>query len=161
MSSKINISSIVCGHFSTLRIASTGKISKLDLLTFYGVPLLVVILGVCKDFDLSGDLTSLLVNFGSIFTALLLSVLVLIYDQENKIDDKKAKLDEDNETNGTDNTVSFYNAKKQILNELYYTICYCIISSMALVLVSAVNSVVKVDTFNFSIKSFLFSFNLK
>lgn len=160
MSSKVNVYDIIIGHLSTLKSSGSDKLNKVDILTFYGIPLLFSILSILKDFDLDKDLTSLLVNFGSIFTALLLSVLVLIYDQENKLDDKKAMIDQANHANGKSDEVPFYAAKKQILNELYFTICYCVIGSMLLVFIAAINSVIKTDDFDMVFKTVSFSFDL-
>jgi hypothetical protein len=113
MSSKLNVFDIISGHISTLKSADSDRLNKVDILTFFGIPLLFSILGISKDFDLDTDLTSLLVNFGSIFTALLLSVLVLIYDQENKLDDKKILIEQANQANGSHDEVSFYEEKNK------------------------------------------------
>jgi hypothetical protein len=161
MSSKINIYDIISGHISTLKKPDSDSLNKIDIITFYGIPLLFSIFGILKDFDLDKDLTSLLVNFGSIFTALLLSVLVLIYDQENKLDDKRSMIEKANKANNKFEEIPFYEEKKQILSELYFTICYCVIGSMALVFVAAINSVIKTDEVTIAIKflSFKFDFN--
>lgn len=161
MSSKINIYDIISGHISTLKDSGSDNLNKLDILTFYGLPLLFSVFSISKNFDLNDDLTSLLVNFGSIFTALLLSVLVLIYDQENKLDDKKAMLEQTNQTNGRFDEIPFYDEKKQILNELYFTICYCVAGSMILVFSAAINSVIKTDSIDLgNIGSISLSFDL-
>jgi len=70
----------------------------------------------------------MLVNFGAIFTALLLSVLVLVYDQESKLSAVK----------GSD---PLYDAKKTLLRQLYYNICFSIISSIFLVGLCFIHSV--------------------
>jgi len=92
MSSKINVIEIIKGHFNTLRISDHGALNKIDMLTFYIIPILIAVIGIWNDFSLDNNLRALLINFGSIFTALLLSVLVLVlvFDQETKLDDKKA-----------------------------------------------------------------------
>jgi len=128
MSSKINILEIVAGHFDTLR-ESNGKRSFIDFFTFLFIPVAFGIASAILSLNLNKDLSSLLVNFGSIFTALLLSVLVLVYDQESKLEDKK---DSD----------GFYDEKKQLLNQLYYNISYSILCALALVLLCFLHSVV-------------------
>ena len=85
MSSKINIWSIVSGHIMTLKDSSSGRVSFLDYVTFYGVPFAVAVLFSIFGIKVTSDANSLLVNFGAIFTALLLSVLVLVYDQGEKL----------------------------------------------------------------------------
>lgn len=128
MSTKINVTEIISGHFNTLKDASTNKTSKTDIATFIAIPLLLAILSVCLDLSLNNNSISLLMNFGAIFTALLLSVLVLIYDQGEKIKttiscEKDIQKKRNNEI------------KKNLLNQLYYNICYSIIASILLVLI--------------------------
>jgi len=152
MSSKINVIEIIKSHIFTLKQSGATKLSIFDLSTFFGIPFIVVAFSISNDFDLSESLTSLLVNFGAIFTALLLSVLVLIYDQENKLDDLKERI-------GLEK-ISNYEIKKQLLSELYSTICYCIISSMSLVFVAIINSVIKTDCIPYSNQYISFQFDL-
>lgn len=149
MSSKINIKGIITGHFNTLR-DNQGRRSIADLLTFVILPVGFAITSLLVGFNLNKDLSSLLVNFGSIFTALLLSVLVLVYDQESKLEEKKAK-------------DAFYEDKKQLLHQLYYNISYSILCSMALVLFCFVHSLVmnlkstiQLDEFSFELNYGIF-----
>lgn len=128
MSSKINVIEIISGHIKTLNDPK-GKIYTADLFVFYLLPLLLAILSIYHNFNLDKDITSLLVNFGAIFTALLLSVLVLVYDQESKIELVKK-------------TDSLYEVKKNLLRELYYNISYSILCSVFLVLLCFFHSVV-------------------
>ena len=88
MSSKINVSSIISGHLKTLKDAGSGKLSLLDGFTFFVFPILLACLCIIFKYEMNDQVTSLLVNFGAIFTALLLSVLVLVYDQGAKIAEK-------------------------------------------------------------------------
>lgn len=126
MSEKINVNNIIKGHISTLRNDSTQKYSAFDISTFYILPIIFSAIGIFYGFKLTDSVTSLLVNFGAIFTALLLSVLVLVYDQSSKIEDrlKDKKMD------------VVLKTKSRLLNQLYYNICYAIILSLALVLLS-------------------------
>jgi hypothetical protein len=119
MSSKINVTDIILGHIATLADPA-GKRSIMDYVTFFAVPGLVAVLGCIAGYNLNKDVSSMLVNFGAIFTALLLSVLVLVYDQESKLD-SFSKVD------------ALYGAKKTLLKQLYYNICFSIISSIFLV----------------------------
>ena len=128
MSSKINIIEIVIGHFETLK-DSNGRISKSDLVTFFMLPFFIGLVSMLSEFNLDVNISSLLVNFGSIFTALLLSVLMLVYDQEIKLHDQK-KHD------------GFFDLKKEILKQLYYNISYSILCSVALVLLCFFHSII-------------------
>lgn len=127
MSGKINIKEIVLGHFGTLSEVD-GKWSWLDFITFCCIPVLFGSISIACGFLLTKDISSLLVNFGAIFTALLLSVLVLVYDQESKLDDRRQR--EIDQKRPDD---SLYPAKKRLLDELYYNISFSILSSLVLI----------------------------
>lgn len=129
MSSKINILGIVKGHFSTLT-HSNGKVLLSDVFTFALSPLILSGISMYAGFNLTDNLSSLLVNFGAIFTALLLSVLVLVYDQESKLNDKGK---------GT----PLFASKKRILNELYYNISFSILLAITLVVSCFLHAVFK------------------
>jgi hypothetical protein len=129
MSSKINIKEILTGHFKTLSKVD-GTWSWHDFITFGCIPIIFGIGSLATGFSLNKDTVSLLVNFGAIFTALLLSVLVLVYDQESKIDDKNQR---DNDLRRA--VDPFYPAKKRLLDELYFNISYSILSSLILIAV--------------------------
>lgn len=127
MSDKVNIKNIVLGHFGTLK-ETDGGWSWLDFITFCLVPVLFGVFCVSVGFVLNKDVSSLLVNFGAIFTALLLSVLVLVYDQESKLDEKNQRSLELGRS-----ADEFYKAKKKLLDELYYNISFSILSSLILI----------------------------
>ncbi|WP_139235998.1 hypothetical protein [Pseudomonas sp. NFACC24-1] len=127
MSSKINVANIVLGHIATLADPS-GKRSLMDYVTFFAVPSVVAAVACFVGYNLNKDVSSMLVNFGAIFTALLLSVLVLVYDQESKLSLLK-------------DTDPLYEAKKTLLRQLYYNICFSIISSIVLVALCFAHSV--------------------
>lgn len=145
MSSKINVTEILMGHIATLSDPA-GKRSVGDYVTFFLVPVLVAGLGLLAGYNLNKDVSSMLVNFGAIFTALLLSVLVLVYDQESKLESNK-KLD------------LLYLAKKDLLSQLYYNICFSILSSIVLVALCFVHSVVFRLVSEFSVGSTVFHFS--
>ncbi|HDR1508343.1 TPA: hypothetical protein QB443_002152, partial [Pasteurella multocida] len=84
MSNKINIFVIIKDHFCTLENYTNGRISKIDILTFWVIPALCVLGLATYQYEINKELVSLIVNFASIVTSLLISVLVLIYDQYSK-----------------------------------------------------------------------------
>lgn len=127
LSSKINIWQIVKGHHASLADGDQ-KCLKSDIFTFYGLPIFASLIMLYFNTGLNGEIASLLVNFSAIFTALLLSVLVLVYDQENKMDGKNDAL---------------YDVKKQLLKELYFNISYAIISSLSLIFICITHYLVK------------------
>ncbi len=147
MSSKINVFGIISGHWKTLEHNGTKKVSKSDIFTFLLFPLFLAILTVVFEFKYTTDLTSLLVNFGAIFTALLLSVLVLVYDQSTKLEEKS---DERKKADVS------YSTKRTILDQLYFNICYSITASVTLVVACFIESICrgKVETVTLGSMSF-------
>jgi len=119
MSSKINIWSIVGGHFAAFKKAD-GTVAYADWFTFVSVPIVFGIVSVYSGFNLSENLRSLLVNFGAILTALLLSVLVLVYDQESKLRELSS-------------ANALQKKKMLLLHELYYSISFSMLCSIFVV----------------------------
>lgn len=88
MFTKIDIRSIVREHFDSLRDFSTGRPSLGDYFIFFGIPLLVALFSAATKYDLSDEARSALVNASAIFLGLLLNLLVLMFDQQNKNSDR-------------------------------------------------------------------------
>lgn len=144
MSSKLNVSEIIKGHFATLRSADRKKLSKIDLVIFIGLPVAAAVTFAVLGYDINAELRSLLVNFGAIFTALLLSVLVLVYDQEGKY------------ANSPEND-AINRSKMELLRELYYNISFSIVCAIGLVIVSMLHVLLEKIPLDFIIFSFRFS----
>lgn len=149
MSSKISVTHIIKSHYQTLFSSSSIKTKISDFFIFFIVPLVISVLSMWAGLAANNDLVSLCVNFGSIFTALLLSVLVLVYDQENKIIDKIRQV---NSTGIEEETIAIADTlltqrlrsprdenKRALMKELYANIAYCIVISVLLVAISAIN----------------------
>lgn len=129
MSSKLNVVKIVRRHIETLQDHNTGKIMASDVLVFFLAPGLLSAVVAWGVEELSKDILALAVNFGAIVTALLMSVVVLVYDQENKI---RGRL-------GADFTEDVaLKVKLDLLVELYHNICFAIVTSLLLVVLSFV-----------------------
>ena len=139
MSSKINVLEIIKGHIGT--VSDGGRSFFWDVVTFYIFPLIVSLSGILLAFDLPEETISLLVNFSAIFTALLLSVLVLVYEQESRLEINK-KTDE------------LYSVKKALLKDLYYNICFSIVSSLFLVVVCLLHSIMRKKYISIEIMDF-------
>lgn len=146
MSSKINIFGIIKGHFDTLT-DSEGTISIIDILTFIALPLILAFASLYSSFNLKPELSSLLVNFGSILTALLLSVLVLVYQQESKLDQNQER-------------ASFIQTKKTLLRQIYFNISFSVIGALALVIFCFLHSMLYQIELNFTLKDYEFNFRL-
>lgn len=137
MSSKLNVAEIIRGHFATLR-TTEGLRSRFDIFSFTIIPLLITGALWLAHYDLTSELRSLLVNFGAIFTALLLSVLVLVYDQERKCGE-------------IESTNALARQRKKLLHDLYYNISFSIICAIALVIASMIHAVVGAYPIKFSL----------
>ena len=140
MSNRINIYDIVIGHFRTLRQTSNNKIGVVEFLVFIVIPIALSIVIIFIPLN-SKDLISLLVNLGSIFSALLLSVLVLVFDQEQKLDDRKEIAEEKGKA-----IDPLFDVKKSVLEELYYNISYSILCSILLVSLCLIYTSIKYIT---------------
>ncbi|WP_373960341.1 hypothetical protein [Vibrio gigantis] len=138
MSNKINVIGILKGHINTLKNAGSDRLSLSDSITFFVFPIGIASLSYFFGFSLTSDLTSLLVNFGAIFTALLLSVLVLVYDQGSKLEDKAAQCKQAGEA-----VPAMIDTKKTLLDQLYYNICYAIVFSVLLVVSCVLESIAR------------------
>jgi hypothetical protein len=140
MSSKLNVGRIISRHIATMADPK-GNRSTLDLFVFYFLPLVIAIIAAFLQFNINENLLSLLVNFGSIFTALLFSVLVLVYDQKHKLDSTenskpKSKLTENKET---------------LLKQLFDNISYSILLSIILILLCFFHSILSGKPFAFNL----------
>ncbi|MBX9637279.1 MAG: hypothetical protein K2Q45_06990 [Nitrosomonas sp.] len=144
MSSKLNVVEIIKGHFATLKSADRKKLSKIDLFIFVALPVSAAVAFAVLGYDINLELRSLLVNFGAIFTALLLSVLVLVYDQEGKYANKP----ENDAIN---------HSKKELLRELYYNISFSIICAIGLVIVSMLHVLLEKIPLDFTVLSCKFA----
>ncbi|MGP0172352.1 hypothetical protein ACSVIJ_10740 [Pseudomonas sp. NCHU5208] len=135
MTSKINVLEIVKGHYLTLKGASGAALLG-DYLIFIGLPFIFAALGVVFGLKLSEAQISLLVTFGAIFTALLLSVLVLVYEQENK-----AHAYRDAQVDAGKTVSSLFELRIELLRELYLNISYSILIALFLILACFLGSV--------------------
>ncbi|MEL3921994.1 hypothetical protein V1481_01365 [Aeromonas enteropelogenes] len=142
MSSKINVFNIIGSHFISLFKGQSFIYICIDFFTFVGLPALLAFISALFKLEINNDVISLAVNFGAIFTALLLSVLVLVYEQESKLRDKISSYKErckDTEPNLDYSYIDpNVNIKLKFMGQLYVNISYCIITSILLVACSAI-----------------------
>ena len=79
MSSKLNVGRIVKDHLDTMRDEGTGRLSSIDIFSFFAVPILVAGVSSYFNWRFSSDAISAAISSLSIFAGLLINVLVLIY----------------------------------------------------------------------------------
>jgi hypothetical protein len=139
--SKMNILGIIKDHFSTFKNYETKKSRPMDYIIFLIVPFLIGLFFVYIHPDLNGGnpnagTTNALLICASVFTALMLNLLVLVYNlmqknnNENKEDDKNKEKDGDQ--------VETDDYSEDFIKEIYYNISFSILTSMTLVILLAI-----------------------
>lgn len=133
MANKLDVRCIIKDHVKTL-VDCKNKQSLWDILSFLVIPFLCAFLWSFKGWKLSGDMLNIFVNIGSIFTALFISVLVMISDQCQKLTDKlKALPAEHDETYR-----ELLDERREFMKELFINITYIIIISIFLLTFSLI-----------------------
>jgi hypothetical protein len=134
MSVKINLSSLIREHYKTLKNDDKNRLSFVDFFTFTIIPVALCVLSIYFDLKINTEFRGALINFGAIFSALLMSVLVLVYDQENKLTERKLLVDKLKKQDIDDYVdIVNYADKKELLGQLYHNICFAIIVSLSIV----------------------------
>lgn len=131
MSTKVNVNKIITQHFDTFRNES-DKRSLLDWLLMVVIPMIFSLGVVFAGLSISTDFYSNIVTAGSIFTGLLLNLLVLVYDQKTKLLDLNIKGDEPGYVK--------FALRKRIINEVHYNISYCIVICLLSIVISVIAS---------------------
>ena len=114
---KINISGIVNDHLGTLVHEHSGKRSAPDYVLFYGVPLIVAFAMVWFKGFFGKTIGGVLITSLSVFAALLLNLLLLIYDIVRKADQSPSA-----------------EKKRQFLKQIYSNISYSILVAVATII---------------------------
>jgi hypothetical protein len=125
MSSKIDVRVIVTDHFSTLRDHATGKRSGFDIFLFIGLPFLLAAALIARRVLLTTGAATVLITSLSIFTGLLLNLLLLIHSLIEKAEGVSKK------------------TESELLRQLYANISYNIliaIITLSVLIVAAVFS---------------------
>lgn len=130
---KINIFGLIKNHIASLKEDGATSLSKTDIGLHFIFPLIASVL-VCLFFKvMPTSVVGIMVNFGSITTALLMSAVVMVYDQKSKIIEKRDKETViDKKTTFTKN-IALY-------KELCQNICFAILTSIIIVILSAILS---------------------
>lgn len=138
---KINFIHIIRGHFGTLK-DQKGNLIWGDIIVHMLLPIIVAELICYYDGPMQPQTASILVNFGAITTALLMSAIVMIYDQKQKIKARLVNLQKETQS-GYRNVASRYaESEPQLQIELclYDQLCknisYAILSSIMIVILS-------------------------
>lgn len=97
MSTKIDISCILKDHFGTMRNERNGAFDWGDGFIFIALPILMGLFAFYAGVSLDDDAIAIMITAASIFSGLLINVLVLIYSINQKVDNNdnapKEKID--------------------------------------------------------------------
>lgn len=88
---KVNVFNIVTDHFKTLVNSNTKKISFPDVVLFFGLPLILSAALVMFCSSLISAISSQIITVLSIFTGLLINVIVLLFDMIRRDNDAPVK----------------------------------------------------------------------
>lgn len=130
MSEKIGVFEIIKGNFDTLYDVKTQKLSKMDLTTFYLLPLSLAFLCWFYQYSFSDKLIGHLINSSALLSGLLLNLIILVFGLKDKL--PKAKLG--------DTDYDIVTLKRRVMKELYYNVCSASVTAFALLLSCILNT---------------------
>ncbi|MBW5835172.1 hypothetical protein [Yersinia enterocolitica] len=134
---KINIYWLIRNHIDSLKEGNSTNLSGSDLWLHFILPVIISFL-VCLFFKvMPSSVVGIMVNFGSITTALLMSAVVMVYDQKSKIIEK---LEKEQETTNVVDKIATYRRSIALYKELCQNICFAILTSIIIVIMSAILS---------------------
>lgn len=119
---KIDITRIIVAQVRTMRDNSTQRYSIPDLLLFFGVPLLLSVLGPHYGWKFSADVLNALLAAFSIFAGLLLNLLILIYTFSSQ----------------AEHPFALTRVRATVIKELHDNIAYSILVSIFIVVVTMI-----------------------
>lgn len=120
---KIDVRPILVEHVRTLRDQRFGqRVSIVDLLTFFGIPALVAVPLVAVRFGFRTDAVNGILNAFSIFTGLLLNLLVLVFTLAS----------------ATAPTNLDAQKRKELLLQVFANVCFSLLTAIAVVCVAVI-----------------------
>jgi multidrug efflux pump subunit AcrB len=131
MANKIDIRCILHDHLHSL-VYTDGKRNGWDLVSFFLMPLLCALLFPLNGWDIETEALSTFGNMGAIFIALLISVLVMIFDQCQKLTDKLKSLPADYDYAYR----KLLDDRRRLIKQLFANISYAIVVSIFLLVFS-------------------------
>jgi hypothetical protein len=138
VSTKVSVSRIIAEHLATLRPQGTSAgYSKLDMVTFYGVPTIAAAIYYAMMPTLTNDavtqIDSVLVAAFSIFAALLLNMQVLIIGLRDRREGDTQSGSQDRSPEDQHLIDQLSAARHKHIAELFANVSYCIVVSIVLV----------------------------
>ncbi|MCQ9819273.1 hypothetical protein IPC1622_15445 [Pseudomonas aeruginosa] len=176
MSAKVNVAFVLRKHFSyTLKDADGVKVDWFDVLIFIALPLILGTLSYFSKSASSDNAISIIITASSIFAGLLLSLLMLVYDQSKRTEERLIELNTGHtKPSAADNLeellqgsqvkshplVSKYEKHLRVLEQLVVNISYSIVASLFVIFVCVVSLLITKDAIGFSVRGVAFSLNL-
>ena len=140
MSSKINITEIVADHFRTLRNYGENRPSPIDITVFTVCPLIAGLIVFLNGFGLGSNLVNALINASAIFVGLLLNLLMLMFDQQNKAKSRleAVRLMAAPPVSGEEGSLKLrISIISEVVSNISYTVLVCVVSLCSLLAMAA------------------------
>ncbi|HDS7137945.1 hypothetical protein ABLU80_16045 [Klebsiella sp. CN_Kp104] len=156
---KINIWQVLLKHYRTMT-DQRGVTLRQDIFIHFILPGIISIVVCLLYGTMKPTISAVFVNFGAITTALLMSAVIMIYDQKQKTIFKISDIVDNNKP--TTNLPTLENNKK-VYEQLCHNVAYAILTSVILVIASVIISFFpeKKETLEllyFSVPAYLLSF---
>ena len=121
MLTKLNVIGIITDHFRTLRTYNSKSYSWDEIGLMYGLPVVVAIVLLLFGFTVSDEIANILITSLSVFAALLLNLLLMLFDSLSKVQQGSAEQVE--------------KARKELIRETYANISYSILVALVCIFV--------------------------
>ncbi|UYP73486.1 hypothetical protein [Pantoea dispersa] len=156
---KINIWQVLLKHYKTMS-DQRGVSLKQDIFIHFWLPAIIAIILCCLYGTMKTSIAAIFVNFGAITTALLMSAVIMIYDQKQKT---VFKINDIRENNRSATNLPALEINKTVYEQLCHNVAYAILTSVILVIASVIISFfpddVKIlESLYFSIPAYFLSF---
>lgn len=125
MLDKINIGPIVLDHFHTLRNYITGRLQATDFLILFGAPIALAAVAALRGFSLHSLAVNALVASFSVFAAILLALLPMIFSFVQSTERKT--------------TDSLLATRRRLLREIIANICFAILIAVVVVAIALIS----------------------
>jgi len=156
---KINVTGVIKKHYRSMS-DQRGNILLEDIAMHFIFPLLLSLI-LCFTYGImKPSIASVFVNFGAITTALLMSAVIMIYDQKQKTVFKISEIEENNKPRSN---LVILNNNKIVYDQLCHNVAYAILTSVALVIFSVIiyflpDSVEELKKWYFFIPAYIVSY---
>lgn len=148
MPTEIDAKPILKEHVGSLRSLSTGRHSVIDHALLFGIPFALLGLSLYAQYDLNGEARSALINASAIFLGLLLNLLILMFDQQNKNSDRLRAASAENPAD--DHRISRLQSFRSLIEQTISNIAFTTLLSILALSLLILHSVLVTRTGNFA-----------